>query len=387
MGEEFKHHLVGWDKVCTPKEKGGLGVKSLTIFNKALLGKWLWRFGMEDHHLWRRVLVAKYGVDLGGWQTSRIRGPHGCGVWKGIMLGWNDYFQHIEFVVGLGNRIRFWQDKWCGDRALLDRFPTLYACSSQREVTIDSVLMRPAAGGPCEWNVTFGRDFNDWEIDLVVDFFQLLASNTPSNEGPDGLRWKGRKDGVFASRSFYQVLNVRPGVPFPWKVIWTAKAPPRVSFFIWTATWGKILTCDNLMRRGYTMVSRCCLCCSDGETVDHLLLHCPVSHMLWSFIFCSFHVSWLIPRSVKDLLFGWRNWFGKHHSDIWNLAPLCLMWTVWLERNNRTFEDMLCTTAQILEKFASSLFDWSRVWGISTASSVADFIVSLNSVSASHAFL
>jgi hypothetical protein len=80
MGEEFKHHLVGWDKVCTPKEKGGLGIRSLILFNKALLGKWLWRFGLEEHHLWRRVLVAKYGVDLGGWRTPRNRGPHGCGV-------------------------------------------------------------------------------------------------------------------------------------------------------------------------------------------------------------------------------------------------------------------------------------------------------------------
>lgn len=41
MGDEFKHHLVGWDKVCTPKEKGGLRVRSLVLFNKALLDKWL----------------------------------------------------------------------------------------------------------------------------------------------------------------------------------------------------------------------------------------------------------------------------------------------------------------------------------------------------------
>ena len=92
MGEEFKHHLVGWDKVCTPKEQGRLGVRSLILVNKALLGKWLWRFGLEEHHLWRRVLVAKYGVDLGGWCTSCIRGPYGCGMWKGIMLGWNEFF-------------------------------------------------------------------------------------------------------------------------------------------------------------------------------------------------------------------------------------------------------------------------------------------------------
>ena len=232
MGDDFKHHLVGWDKVCTPKEKGGLGVRRLIPFNKALLGKWLWRFGLEEHKLWRRVLVAKYGVDLGGWRTSHIRSPYGCGVWKGIMLGWDDYFQHIEFVVGLRSRIRFWQDKWCGNTALMDRFPNLYTCSSHREVTIDSVMLRPVAGGLCEWNVTFVRDFNDWEIEVVVEFFQLFPSKSPTNEGPDGLRWKLRKDGVFDSRSFYYALIDRPGRQFPWKGIWAVKAPPQVSFFI-----------------------------------------------------------------------------------------------------------------------------------------------------------
>ena len=33
------------------------------------------------------------------------------------------------------------------------------------------------------------------------------------------------------------------------------------------------------------------------------------------------------------------------------------------------------------------LFSWSRVWGFSTASSVADFAVSLNSVSVSSSIL
>ena len=107
MGDEFKHYLVGCDTVCTPKEAGGLGVRSLILTNKALLGKWLWRFGLEEQHLWRRVLVAKFGTDLGGWCTKPIRGSHGCGLWKGIMSGWEDYFQHVEFVVGQGTRVSF----------------------------------------------------------------------------------------------------------------------------------------------------------------------------------------------------------------------------------------------------------------------------------------
>ncbi len=31
MEDEFKHHLVGWNKVCSPKQKGGLGVRLLVI--------------------------------------------------------------------------------------------------------------------------------------------------------------------------------------------------------------------------------------------------------------------------------------------------------------------------------------------------------------------
>lgn len=57
---------MGWDKICIPKEAGDLGVRSLILTDKALLGKWLWRFGLEEHQLWQRVLVAKFGTDLGG---------------------------------------------------------------------------------------------------------------------------------------------------------------------------------------------------------------------------------------------------------------------------------------------------------------------------------
>jgi hypothetical protein len=42
------------------------------------------------------------------------------------------------------------------------------------------------------------------------------------------------------------------------------------------AAWGRILTCDMLMRQGYAMVGWCCMRRCSGETVDHLLLHCFV---------------------------------------------------------------------------------------------------------------
>ena len=40
VGEEFKYHLVKWSKVCSPLLAGGLGLRKLVDFNRALLGKW-----------------------------------------------------------------------------------------------------------------------------------------------------------------------------------------------------------------------------------------------------------------------------------------------------------------------------------------------------------
>jgi hypothetical protein len=38
MGDEPKMHLVNWDQVCRPIRAGGLGIRNVLNFNKALLG-------------------------------------------------------------------------------------------------------------------------------------------------------------------------------------------------------------------------------------------------------------------------------------------------------------------------------------------------------------
>ena len=94
---------------------------------------------------------------------------------------------------------------------------------------------------------------------------------------------------------------------FPHKAIWRVKAPWRVSFFGWTAALVKILTCENLIKRGYSMVSWCCMYHCSGETVDHLLIHCSVAFELLSFTFRRFGIQWVLPEKILDLLCGWQS--------------------------------------------------------------------------------
>jgi hypothetical protein len=57
------------------------------------------------------------------------------------------------------------------------------------------------------------------------------------------------------------------------------------------ATLGKILTLDNLRKRGVVVVEWHCMCKRSGESIDHLLLHCEMARDLWSALFTLFDVT------------------------------------------------------------------------------------------------
>ena len=183
-------------------------------------------------------------------------------------------------------------------------FLRLYECSLNQEDSIAAVLSSQGMGQAQVWNVTFGKDCNDWELNQMVSFLSLLHSHTPRDDVGDKLVWGLGRKGIFYSKSFYHVLHTPKKICFSWKGIWGVKAPLRVAFFMWTVVWGRILTCDNLKKKGFMLAGWCCMCKSANETVDHLLLHCRMGRHLWNFVFQFVGVDWVLPLTVSDLLFG-----------------------------------------------------------------------------------
>ena len=111
---------------------------------------------------------------------------------------------------------------------------------------------------------------------------RFFAANLPSMDDGDRMRQKLTKNGNFNIRSFYHKLRGSSSIVFPQKGIWKVKALWCVSFFVWTVAQDRILTSDNLQRRGFDFINWCTMCRCCREIVDHLLLHCEKAHRLWS---------------------------------------------------------------------------------------------------------
>ena len=52
---------------------------------------------------------------------------------------------------------------------------------------------------------------------------------------------------------------------------------------MWTVAWDRILTCDNLRKRGFVLAGWCCLCKAADESVDHFFLHFRIARVILEF--------------------------------------------------------------------------------------------------------
>jgi hypothetical protein len=110
----------------------------------------------------------------GGWHPRVRAGSHGMGFWKFISNEWHRFSTHIKLILGDGSIISFWEEKWCGGSPLREVYPGLYSIASKKVASIvdNSDLVR----GSSQWNVSFIRALNDWEVEELASLYSLLYS-------------------------------------------------------------------------------------------------------------------------------------------------------------------------------------------------------------------
>ena len=112
---EKKVAWMSWERMCLPKDKGGIGFRDLKSFNLALLAKQGWRLQTNSSSLFAWVYKAKYFPN--GDFVNTVVGKKASFAWRSIMAAQQLVKRGLRWQVGDGQSIRIWHDQWLPTRS------------------------------------------------------------------------------------------------------------------------------------------------------------------------------------------------------------------------------------------------------------------------------
>lgn len=191
--------------------------------------------------------------------------------WHGLMEIKNIFLKFCSRVIGNGEKTLFWEDSWIGGKPLNEQFPNLYNITLTKHITVAKLKQK---GINC---IKFTRDLSggrlrDWHK-ICTSWGDVQLKDNCNNK----LRWNLTKDGTV--KSFYKALKLQQ-VHFPQKKIWKFRTPLKIKVFLWLFTKNRILTKDNLYKRGWRKGDKKCQLCDREETVQHLFFDRPLARLM-----------------------------------------------------------------------------------------------------------
>lgn len=128
--DNYNYHLANSQLVAQKKELGGFGIPDMRNLNMALLNSWIFRYSLQAESIWTRIIDYKYKNN-----NPNILCCNDTAVspfWKGIMWALKAAKMAIKWLVGNGEKIRFWEDHWFGNSSLEIQFWPLYVIMTNR---------------------------------------------------------------------------------------------------------------------------------------------------------------------------------------------------------------------------------------------------------------
>ena len=230
---------------------------------------------MRVIYLCNKLVIDKSVIELKtrmmGGSRNQIRN-----IWKMNEMVKKIINSGLWMLVGNGQNMLFWEDSWISDQFLRDKYPRLYAVSSQKNRAISEY----GFWNGLEWvrNLQGRRQLCEWEKHFLEDLQVLLLQVFLNANSKDQVIWKHHSLQIYSVRSFIQPAkglqntHVEPHSTF--RDIWRGVAPPRAELLTWFTIIGKLKTKGylhkiNILHDGDL---RCVLCKSATESVNHLFL-------------------------------------------------------------------------------------------------------------------
>lgn len=138
------------------------------------------------------------------------------------------------------------------------------------------------------------------------------------------------------------------------KFIWKNGAPPRVQFFGWLASRGRIQCRSILDRKGLVQGARCEVCNGSDETTPHVLFHCDLARQLWARL----HIR--TPAHDHQALLHLVERPPSFPAKHFNTFVLLCCWSLWKRRNLLVFEGLTTSWRELLVAIRAEANLWKH---------------------------
>lgn len=141
---------------------------------------------------------------------------------------------------------------------------------------------------------------------------------------------------------------------------WKTECLPKVKHFNWTLLKGKILTAENLRKRGIQGPSIYCFCRAEEESIQHSFLLCPFAKRCWNQLTSPLETRGT-HEQMHNLQKNWKKDFpyprkGKNNLiRVWKCIPASLCWNLWLARNNHVFNNKMPKLDNVIAKTIANI--------------------------------
>jgi zinc-binding in reverse transcriptase len=203
-----------------------------------------------------------------------------------------------------------------------------------------------------QWHIRTQGALTEQVRQQLLQLQAQLQDFIPSQE-EDTVIWIRHSTGKFSSKSAYPFITGIPAVTTGAQHLWSIPAPPRVQIFIWLKTQNKILTFDNLIKRGWQMTNICYMCRSQEETVRHLFHECSFVIQFRSYIQGIMSFSMLMCQLFTSIESS-QLVLSKQHDGKWRQLEMTTVFVLWRERCKRILRDesqnLVCLAREIFRE-------------------------------------
>jgi hypothetical protein len=216
--------------------------------------------------------------------------------WSGLMKVKKSFLNLGRLQLGNGHNVRFWEDKWLGNFTLREIYPTLFAITRKKYISVAPVF------STVPLNIPFRRGLDGNNLNWWYNLVAQVVNTRLTNRGYKFI-WGLRQNGIFLVKSMYLALISDNRVRLD-LTIWKIRLPLKIKIFLWYLKCGVVLTKGNLSRRNWRGGKQCVFC-AQIETIQHLFFDCHFAKFIYTTVHITFNI--LKTLSVLHLFEDWAS--------------------------------------------------------------------------------